>query len=110
MRPLNPTPSSGYIGGSILGRLLAHPNKRNCEITALVGSPEKAERLRTFGINVVTGSTDETEELEKLASNAHVVFSIVRDLSISSCLIFRCVDMGRVTATMFLQSKLSYVV
>ncbi|CAL1702836.1 unnamed protein product [Somion occarium] len=68
--------ATGYIGGSVLTRLLAHPNSQTFDITALVRSAEKAQRLQAFGINAVTGSTDEKEKLEALVLQAHVVLSM----------------------------------
>ncbi|CAL1702850.1 unnamed protein product [Somion occarium] len=69
--------ATGYIGGSVLSRLLAHPDVERFEITALVRSAEKAERLRELGVKTVIGSTDDAEKLETLASQAHIVFSMV---------------------------------
>lgn len=68
---------AGYIGGSVLSRLLEHPEHDQFAITALVRSPEKAEKLKSFGVNAVEGSIDEWEKLEGLASQAHIVLSIV---------------------------------
>ncbi|EIW52407.1 NAD-P-binding protein [Trametes versicolor FP-101664 SS1] len=66
--------ATGYIGGSILQRLLAHPNKQNFEITALVRSADKAKRLESeFGVKTVIGSLQDLDKLEALAENAHVV-------------------------------------
>ncbi|KAK7679032.1 hypothetical protein QCA50_017976 [Cerrena zonata] len=67
--------ATGYIGGCILSRLLAHPEHETFAITAFVRSAEKSEKLKSFGINVVQGSTDDREKVEVLASQAHVVFS-----------------------------------
>lgn len=67
----------GYIGGSVLSRLLAHSDAKSFEITALIRSVEKAECLRGFGVKTVVGSTDDVEKLETLASHAHIVFSVV---------------------------------
>lgn len=77
----------GYIGGSVLTRLLAHPNSQTFDITALVRSAEKAQRLQAFGINAVTGSTDEKEKLEALVLQAHVVLSMVGQIRTMLCLI-----------------------
>ena len=35
----------GYLGGSVLSRLLAHPSRDTFEITAIVRSAEKAKKL-----------------------------------------------------------------
>jgi len=70
--------ATGYIGGSVLERLLAHASASTFEITVLVRSADKAKLLETkFGVKVVVGSTGDAELLERLAEGAHVVFSIV---------------------------------
>jgi uncharacterized protein YbjT (DUF2867 family) len=69
----------GYIGGCVLARLLKHANAASFEITALVRSAEKAEKLHTLGVKTILGSyTDENLDfLTKAASEADVVFTIV---------------------------------
>lgn len=59
----------------MLARLLAHPNANTFDITVLVRSPEKAGKLKTFGVTPVLGSLEDLDLLEDLASKAHVVFS-----------------------------------
>ncbi|OJT03680.1 hypothetical protein TRAPUB_5708 [Trametes pubescens] len=67
------TGATGYIGGSILQRLLAHPNRKNFEITALVRSADKAKRLDSeFGVKTVVGSLQDLDKLSTLAESAHV--------------------------------------
>lgn len=61
----------------MLARLLAHPSKDTYEITALVRSEEKAKKLESFGVKPVIGSYKDTALVQKLAENAHVVFSCV---------------------------------
>jgi uncharacterized protein YbjT (DUF2867 family) len=58
--------------------LLDHTKADTFNITTLVRSEEKAAKLRTLGIQTVIGSLSEFEKLEKLASEADIVFSIVR--------------------------------
>ena len=67
----------GYIGGSVLLRFLNRPDFRSLEITVLVRSHEKAEKLRTLGVNAVVGSHSDLPLLEKLASEADVVIAMV---------------------------------
>lgn len=62
----------------MLAQLLVHPNANTFDITVLVRSPEKAEKLKTFGVTPVLGSLEDIDLLEDLASKAHVVFSCVR--------------------------------
>lgn len=67
----------GYIGGSILERLLLHPNARSFEITALVRSKDKADKLKKLGVTPVVGSFNNASLLEDLAAAADVVFDAV---------------------------------
>jgi uncharacterized protein YbjT (DUF2867 family) len=67
----------GYIGGSVLARLLAHPSKDTFAITALVRSEEKAKKLESFGVTPVVGSYKDVALVERLAEQAHVIFSCV---------------------------------
>ncbi|KAK7690466.1 hypothetical protein QCA50_005564 [Cerrena zonata] len=69
------TGATGYIGGSVLHRLLEHPSAKTFDITALVRSPEKAEKLESFGVKAITGSLSDYALLEELTSQAHVIFS-----------------------------------
>ena len=68
---------TGYIGGTVLSRLLSHPSRDTFEITALVRSEDKAKKLETFGVKTVVGSFTDLPLVERLAENAHVVFSTV---------------------------------
>ncbi|KAI0789836.1 hypothetical protein C8Q75DRAFT_762663 [Abortiporus biennis] len=68
--------STGYLGGSILARLLIHPRVQEFEITALVRSPEKASVLQSkFGVKTVVGSNADLDKLENLSAQSHIVFS-----------------------------------
>ncbi|KAF6747570.1 hypothetical protein DFP72DRAFT_919668 [Ephemerocybe angulata] len=71
------TGATGYIGGSVLGRLLVHPESKSFEIVALVRSAEKAAKISTLGVETVVGDYDNLALLTELASNADVVFEIV---------------------------------
>lgn len=70
-------PFPGYIGGSVLVRLLDHCNAQSHHITALVRSPEKALKLNSFGVETVVGSLEDSELIVKLASESDVVFACV---------------------------------
>ena len=76
----------GYIGGTVLDRLLQHSNAKTFDITALVRSPEKAKKLESFGVKGVVGSLDDYDLVEDLVSKAHVVVDIVSG-STSGCLL-----------------------
>lgn len=80
-RPPNATSQilifAGYIGGSVLNRLIQHPEASATEITALVRSEEKATKLEQFGVKTVLGSLDDASKLEDLVSQTDVVFQTV---------------------------------
>ncbi|KAK7690469.1 hypothetical protein QCA50_005567 [Cerrena zonata] len=65
---------TGYIGGSVLHRLLQHPSAKTFDITALVRSSEKAKKLESFGVKAIVGSLDDYDLVEELTSQAHVIF------------------------------------
>ena len=71
----------GYIGGSVLHRLLHHPNAKSFDITVLVRSPEKGKKLEDFGVKAITGSLDDHALVEELSSQAHVIIDTVRVIS-----------------------------
>ncbi|KAJ7091300.1 hypothetical protein C8R43DRAFT_1050133 [Mycena crocata] len=68
---------TGYIGGPIMSRFIER-NDPNHNITALVRSAEKAERLNALKlrVNVVVGSHNDAPLVERLAAEADVVFSL----------------------------------
>ncbi|KAJ7776299.1 hypothetical protein B0H16DRAFT_1672331 [Mycena metata] len=69
---------TGYIGGPILSRFIERDNS-NLNLTALIRSPEKADKLRKLnlrGLNVVIGSHHDATLVERLVSEADVVFSM----------------------------------
>ncbi len=67
--------STGYLGGSILSRLLTIVDSST--ITALVRSTEKADKLRPLGINTLIGSYTDFDVLTDAASKADVIFACV---------------------------------
>ncbi|KAJ7025644.1 hypothetical protein C8F04DRAFT_131803 [Mycena alexandri] len=69
---------TGYIGGPILSRFIEREDP-NLTLTALVRSPEKAEKLRKLdlrGLNLVIGSHNDATLVERLVSEADIVFSL----------------------------------
>lgn len=62
----------------MLSRFLKHPNAASFNISALVRSPEKAEKLKNLGVNSVVGSYSDLALLEKLSAEADVVIAMVR--------------------------------
>ncbi|KZT23299.1 NAD(P)-binding protein [Neolentinus lepideus HHB14362 ss-1] len=70
------TGATGYLGGSVLQRLLTHPESSSFEITVLVRNAEKAKLLETFGVQTITGSYSDLDKLEVAAASSDVVFAI----------------------------------
>ncbi|KAF8969167.1 hypothetical protein BDZ97DRAFT_1915527 [Flammula alnicola] len=72
------TGATGYIGGTVLTRLLQHPDAASFQIIALVRSAEKGEKLKTLGVDFIVGSyTDENLGfLTEAASRADVVIAV----------------------------------
>ncbi|KAJ7673891.1 hypothetical protein DFH06DRAFT_1319008 [Mycena polygramma] len=68
---------TGYIGSPIFSRFI-EKNDPKFNITALVRSTEKAEKLRALNVqlNIVSGSHDDAALVERLASEADVVFAL----------------------------------
>jgi nucleoside-diphosphate-sugar epimerase len=81
----------GYIGGTVLSRFLAHPKASSFVINALVRSPEKAGKLKAFGVTPVVGSLSDLQIIEKFASEADVVLSVVRAASVNTSYGSQCV-------------------
>ncbi|KAJ7618783.1 NAD(P)-binding protein [Roridomyces roridus] len=71
------TGGTGYIGGPILSNLIQRQDP-DLNITVLVRSSIKVQQLRSLnlGVNVVAGSHEDAELVERLASEADVVFSL----------------------------------
>ncbi|GBE86901.1 NAD-P-binding protein [Sparassis crispa] len=75
--PIFITGVTGYVGGAVLTRLLAHPSAKTLDITVFLRSAEKAKLLESsFGVRTVVGTIAELDKLEAQAAAAHVVFSI----------------------------------
>lgn len=72
--------ATGYIGGSVLARLLEHPKRDSFEITAVIRSATKAKDFEPFGIKTIIGSLDDDDVLERAASGADVVIQAVRQI------------------------------
>ncbi|GLB40153.1 putative NAD-P-binding protein [Lyophyllum shimeji] len=70
------TGGTGFIGGSVLSRFLDRADFEYLNITALVRSPEKAEKLKTLGITPGIGSHQDADLVEKLAMAADIVIAM----------------------------------
>ncbi|KII92141.1 hypothetical protein PLICRDRAFT_36933 [Plicaturopsis crispa FD-325 SS-3] len=70
--------ASGFIGGGVLTRLLAHPKAGEFNIKALVRKADKAAILTAKypTVTPVIGSLQDLEVLEKNAAEADIVFGI----------------------------------
>ncbi|KAF8625571.1 hypothetical protein AX15_005331 [Amanita polypyramis BW_CC] len=77
------TGGTGYIGGSVLTRLINHPLSDTFQLTVLVRSAEKAKRFRTLGIRAIVGTYEETALLKRLASEADIVIACANADSLS---------------------------
>lgn len=70
------TGATGYAGGSVLERLIHHPDAGNFDITILVRSSEKAKKFSEFGLNTVVGSFCDGKLLEELTAASDIVFNV----------------------------------
>ena len=83
----------GFVGGSVLQAILAHPKANTFEITALVRSEAKAHALEsTLGIKTVIGSLQDYALLTENAAKAHLVFQIVSDGNLNATRTPLCVN------------------
>ncbi|TFY62534.1 hypothetical protein EVJ58_g3799 [Rhodofomes roseus] len=67
--------ATGYVGGSVLNRLLQDPATKTWEIITPVRSPEKAKLLEKLGVKTEIASLSDHDKLELLASRARVVIN-----------------------------------
>jgi uncharacterized protein YbjT (DUF2867 family) len=67
--------ATGYIGGAVLDRLIAHASRPSFEITSFSRNAEKAKKLESeFGVKSVLGSLDDVDKIEEAAAKSDVVF------------------------------------
>ncbi|KAJ3024045.1 hypothetical protein HKX48_007976 [Thoreauomyces humboldtii] len=70
------TGATGYIGGSVLNRLLSHPDRASFDITALTRDAAKGKTFKEkFNVQPLVGSHSDLDTLQKAAEQADVVFS-----------------------------------
>lgn len=69
------TGATGYIGGSVLARLLCHPRSDTFQTTILVRSESKVSQFRSMGIKAVVGSYNDLDLLSQLAEKADIVIA-----------------------------------
>ncbi|KAF9562653.1 NAD(P)-binding protein [Agrocybe pediades] len=72
---------TGFIGGTVVNRLLTHPNAASFKITVLVRTSEKAEKFKPLGVDTIIGSyTDkDLKFLTDAAANSDVVIAADAD-------------------------------
>ncbi|KAI6012080.1 hypothetical protein BKA83DRAFT_676974 [Pisolithus microcarpus] len=72
------TGATGYVGGTVLARLVDHPTFANSEFTLLIrpSKKDKVSTLHSLGFKTVLGSYDDLDILEEQASKADIIFSI----------------------------------
>ena len=68
----------------MLSRFLKHPDSSSFDITVLVRSPDKAEKLKAFGVHPVVGSHSDAPLVEELTAQADVVIATVRTIPLST--------------------------
>nr|VWP01140.1 G protein beta subunit (G protein beta subunit 1) [Ganoderma boninense] len=69
--------ATGFIGGSVLQAILAHPKANSFELTALIRIEAKAKALEsTLDIKTVIGSLQDYALLAENAEKAHIIFQI----------------------------------
>ena len=71
-------PPPGYVGGTVLSRILSHPDRSSFDITVLVRNKDKAKTLsEKFGLKTVIGTHQELEKIASLAERAQYVLNLV---------------------------------
>ncbi|EIW84032.1 NAD(P)-binding protein [Coniophora puteana RWD-64-598 SS2] len=85
------TGATGYIGGSVLQKVLAHPSAATSEFTLLVRSPEKARLLEGYiqavgvDVRVLLGSHSDSDKLEAQAAQSDVIFAMANADDVGAC-------------------------
>ncbi|KAL4068479.1 hypothetical protein V8B97DRAFT_2024745 [Scleroderma yunnanense] len=71
------TGTTGYVGGSILSRLIDHPTYKSSEVSVLIrpSKKDKSSVFESLGLKPVIGTNHDLELLTEQASQADVVFS-----------------------------------
>jgi len=77
----------GLIGGSVLTRLLRHPDSQSFAITVLVRTEDNAVKLGKVGVKTIVGSYDDDDLtfLTNAAAEADVVIETVGPFRRSGC-------------------------
>ncbi|KAI0707122.1 NAD-P-binding protein [Earliella scabrosa] len=71
------TGATGYIGGTVLSKLLKHPKAAAFEIVALVRNADKARILESkFNVKAVVGSHQDLDKIHDLVAKSDFVFHL----------------------------------
>jgi uncharacterized protein YbjT (DUF2867 family) len=83
------TGATGYIGGAILNRLLAHPERSSFYISVIVRSTEKAKKFESdFDVHPIVGSFDDHKLVEDAVAKSDIVVHAVSNVFFC----FFCID------------------
>ncbi|KAL0063875.1 hypothetical protein AAF712_009229 [Marasmius tenuissimus] len=70
------TGATGYVGGSVLYRLLNLPDAQSkYELRTVVRNAEKAEKLREFGVKTIIGSHSDVDLMARESKEADVILT-----------------------------------
>ena len=69
--------TKGYIGGTILSRLIEHKDSKNFDITILLRPTRSPAGYEALGLKTVSGSDADLSLLRAQAAAADVVFATV---------------------------------
>lgn len=70
----------GYIGGSVLSRLLSHPLSDTFRVTVLVRKQDQVSQFRSMGVRAVLGTNADLSLLQELAADADLVVACVSSI------------------------------
>ncbi|KAF6756749.1 hypothetical protein DFP72DRAFT_1168893 [Ephemerocybe angulata] len=70
------TGATGYIGGSVVAGLLAHPEAKSFELIALVRDAGKADKITSLGVKTIVGSYSDLELLTKVSAEVDIVIAM----------------------------------
>ncbi|KAK1221620.1 hypothetical protein PQX77_015564 [Marasmius sp. AFHP31] len=72
------TGATGYVGGSVLYRLLSLTDAQSrYELRTVVRNAEKAEKLREFGVKIIIGSHSDVDLMARESKEADVILTAV---------------------------------
>ncbi len=100
------TGATGYVGGSILAKLLESSQSGKWDITALVRSEENAVKLRQMGVKTIIGDLENEEILIKAVGEADAVINAADSDNLAAIQsIIRGLKQSKRTHKIFLQNS-----